>query len=109
MLETRANRESPSLCSPNNPKQLPKHNAAEFRRYRLLDPLTMSLAILTNMMSALVYYHKHIQNYRVAWLNYPANAYTYTSATMILLAGRYGDPPHTGPLKAFISDVIRHL
>jgi hypothetical protein len=69
----------------------------------------MSLAILTNMMSAFVYYLKHIRNHRVAWQNYLTNTYTYTLATMTLLTGCYKTLPRTRPVKDFLLDVIRCL
>jgi hypothetical protein len=86
-----------------------KPDDAKFRLYQLLDSLIMSFAIMTNMMSFFVYYYKHIQNRYVAWLNNLANAYSYASATTIILAGRYSNLPRTRPVKDFLSDVIRCL
>jgi hypothetical protein len=60
MPETQADRKNLSPGSPNNPRPLLQRDEAEFCQYQLLDSLTMSLAILTNMMSAFVYYRKHI-------------------------------------------------
>jgi hypothetical protein len=103
--KTWANCESPSP-GPDDLRLLLKRNETEFCRYSLLDSLTMGLTLLMNMICAFVYYCRNIQNRRVAWLNYLADTYTYGSATMILLAGCYSNPPRTGPVKNFLSDVI---
>ncbi len=57
--ETRSDYESPSP-GPDYPRPLPKRDKAEFCQCYLFDSLTMSLAILTNMMSASVHYRKHM-------------------------------------------------
>jgi hypothetical protein len=106
--ETQANHKSPAPDCSDDPSPLPKPDNAKFHRYQFFNALTLSLAIMMNMMSVFDYYCKHIQNPCVAWLNYLTNAYTYTSATMTLLASRYINPPCTGPVKDFLSDIICH-
>jgi hypothetical protein len=78
----------------------------KFGFYQFFDTLTLTLAILTNMMSTFIHYHEHIKNHRIARLNYLVNAYTFASATMTLLANRYDNSSRTRPVKDLLSNII---